>query len=337
LSEEGLSGIEASSGLVFVSADNGLYKSHDQGDTWEKDPFWQGFEFDNLSAENPQADHPYRMFISDDGMTVIAQATFGMYRSTDSGESWHSIFDGVYVDYLDDVALALETIAVSRSNPEIIYAVDLNYDLLRTVDGGENWTVAHEVAAADLIVVDPEDPDHIFLDFSPTRVSFDGGVTVLEEDALFPESVSINDYHVIFGEDDTILVGGLGGMLVSHDSGRSWHRIGQDPIPGPTPDVGIPGFFMPSSFEYEWLAELSDTWWVAGIAVHPMNSNVIAVATKIDGVFLTQDSGAHWASINRGLPKDSRGDFPIAEDIAWSSDGSRLFLATLSGLFVLSE
>lgn len=138
----------------------GFYKSTDAGETW-------------TSFSSELRDHVITYFdISSDGEVIYAVDEMKILKSTDSGETWSkydlhtsgyviemfsenpdrvlfSKIDGVY---LSEDGLQTETkvidvkgrhpsdIAIAPSDSNIVYAIDIGYDLYKSVDGGKTFT-----------------------------------------------------------------------------------------------------------------------------------------------------------------------------------------------------
>jgi len=166
----------AISGKVFAcTRDAGIQVSTDQGATWTKSLGNGLFGFSERASD---------ITVANDGILYAScglQSQDGLYKSTDSGETW---------EYLELPFGAYERIeiAVAPTNSDVLYALPQDSEtngvkfIVKTTDGGVTWETeetpgaqgmdnfARNQAWYDLsIAVDPTDEDRVFI----------GGVDVL--------------------------------------------------------------------------------------------------------------------------------------------------------------
>jgi photosystem II stability/assembly factor-like uncharacterized protein len=138
----------------------GFYKSTDTGVTWT--PFASEIKDQIITYFD----------VSSDGKVIYAVDEMQIRKSTDSGETWSAyelntygyviemfpddpnrvLFSKVDGVYLSEDGLQTETkvidvkgrhpsdIAIAPSNSSIVYAIDVGYDLYKSVDGGRTFT-----------------------------------------------------------------------------------------------------------------------------------------------------------------------------------------------------
>lgn len=101
---------------------------------------------------------------------LVGAASGGVFRSTDEGATWTPTFD-------DMPTLAIGDLAVSASNPDIVYAGtgeanagggSIAYDglgVFRSADGGQTWESRGLEHAGSIgrVLVDPTDPDRLYV------------------------------------------------------------------------------------------------------------------------------------------------------------------------------
>jgi len=110
-------------------------------------------------------------------------ASGGVFKSEDMGNSWEPVFD-------DEPTLSIGDIAISESNPEIMYVGtgeanagggSLAYDglgVFKSVDGGNTWEFSglEDAGSIGRIVVNPENPDVVYV-AAMGRLFSSGGTT----------------------------------------------------------------------------------------------------------------------------------------------------------------
>jgi photosystem II stability/assembly factor-like uncharacterized protein len=160
----------------------------------------------------------------------------GLWTSWDGGESWKRLTED---DGLPKGDLGRIGLAISRSNPEIVYAlVEAEQSaLVRSEDGGRSWkTVNDDPRTAERpfyyadIEVDPAWPNRLYSLTSRLQVSNDSGKTW---ETLGRSRDIHGDYHAIWIDPqwpEHILVGNDGGVGISHDRGATWDFVDDLPI-----------------------------------------------------------------------------------------------------------
>ncbi len=222
------------------NADRGVFKTVDGGKSWRKVLYVD----ERTGAADMVSDpsNPNRLFVA---MWDYRRWPWifrsggpgsGLYVTVDGGETWkrYSEEDGLPKGDLGRIGLA-----VSRSNPSIIYAlVEAEKSaLLRSSDGGKTWSKANEDQRtaerpfyyAD-IEVDPVWPNRLYNLTARLMVSEDSGKTF----AVLGRSREIHgDYHALWinpRDPDHIIAGEDGGLGISRDRGETWQFVGNLPL-----------------------------------------------------------------------------------------------------------
>jgi len=187
-----------------------------------------------------------------------------IYKTEDGGDAWTEV-------YVEPVKSArVRGLVIDRSQPQRVVAALSTGVILRTENGGEDWTLARnfENITPRNLLEHPQETETLYL---TTRtglyVSSDQGRS-FDERALpivDPSAVTVNP-----NGGDQLFVGGEGEMYRSVDRGESWTEI-----PILTPDR--PGL-------------------VQDIAVRPGNSRVLYYSVR-DVLYFSRDGGEFWRTI----------------------------------------
>jgi photosystem II stability/assembly factor-like uncharacterized protein len=160
----------------------------------------------------------------------------GLYASHDGGRTWKRRTEE---DGLPKGELGRINLAVSRSNPEIVYAqVEADKSaLLRSGDGGRTFASVNQspnIAPRPFyfaeLKVDPQWPNRLYSLGFNVRVSDDSGKTFT---ALGGVASIHGDYHTMWidpADPRHFFVGNDGGIAVSRDRGRSAAFIADLPL-----------------------------------------------------------------------------------------------------------
>lgn len=244
----------------------------------------------------------------------------GVWKTTDYGRTWQPIFDGQPTGSIGDIA-------VSRSNPEILYVatgeglqrpdLSVGNGVYKTTDGGRTWTHLglRDGQQMARIIVDPKNPDRVFVavlghPYGPNAErgiyrSLDGGRSFqpvlqkdedtggndVEFDPVNPNVVYATLWEARQGPwENGAWPGTGGGIFKSIDGGTTW-----TPLTKGLPDEGIIQ---------------------ADVAVAPSNNRrVFATVATPRGVFVyrSDDAGDSWRRVGDDPRVSARiggGDLP---------------------------
>jgi photosystem II stability/assembly factor-like uncharacterized protein len=229
--------VAAQGALHGPSAERGVYKSTDGGNTWNKILFVDdntGCSELSMDMKNPRIlyaamwDHrrlPWEVRSGGPGS--------GLYKSVDEGKTWTKLNKGL------PEKMGKMSIAVSRANPDKVYALvesDTHKELgglFVSYDAGASFSVAskdHRLTQRAWyyieVFLDPKDENTLFVFNSPGLISKDGGRTWSNIRGTH------GDYHHLWINPDNpknMVVSNDGGASVSFDQGRTWSAQNNQP------------------------------------------------------------------------------------------------------------
>ncbi len=243
--------------------------------------------------------------------TMFVATVRGAYKSTDAGQTWFQMFpQWPIVEWF-----ALE---VNREDPPVLFLGTWG-SAWRSTDGGQSWT---QMAPDDLrggiepIIADPVRPNIIYLgnnsatDNESIWKSTDSGITWRNihnnlqygpSDRVYASGIAVDPVDpdiIYFSRKDS---NGIGEALVkSTNGGDFWTDI------------------TPPGLNFSWLY---------GVAVLPIDHNIVFVGTDGNGTLRSFDGGETWEEINEGISCASS----RAESVVVDSATGIIYLGRHSG------
>ncbi len=236
------------SDVIFVAAqgplwskggERGLYKTTDGGKNWNRvlgNAEWTGVTDIIMDAEHPQTLYAATW---DRHRTVAAYMGggpgSGLHRSTDGGETWEALSNGLPTSNLGKIG-----IAQSPQRPEVLYAaIELDRKkgaVYRSEDRGSSWTKMSNTVSGGTgphyyqeLYASPHKFDRLYLMNVRVLTSEDGGKTFNE----LQERQKHSDNHVlVFKQDDPdyLMLGTDAGIYESFDLAQNWRYIKNLPL-----------------------------------------------------------------------------------------------------------
>jgi len=219
----------AANGDIFKpSPDRGVYKTTDGGETWRKTLFVSdstGAMDVEIQPGNPDVVYAWMSRIERKPWTIISGSyEGGFYKSTDGGETWENIRDG-----LPSELIGKGNLGVTAAKPDRIYALieaKPGGGFYRSDDFGESWQMVSDMPAMiqrpfyyTTLGTDPTDADVVYGGAEGFWRSRDGGVTW---NRLSTPHGDNHDIWVSPHDGDVMVQANDGGANVSTDGGETW-------------------------------------------------------------------------------------------------------------------
>lgn len=217
--------------------DRGIYKSIDGGASWKKVLYindMTGCSELSIDYSNPDVlyaamwEHQRKPWI-----VISGGEGSGLYKSIDGGETWNKIHKGLPEEK------GKMAIAVSRSNPEKVYALiesDTQKEksgLFVSNNGGKNWSrvsADHRLTQRAWyyieLFIDPQDEETVYVLSAPALRSIDGGRSW---ERLTGTHGDFHDLWINPENPKNMVIANDGGAAISFNYGATWSR--QDNMP----------------------------------------------------------------------------------------------------------
>ncbi len=234
----------AACGTLFSpSQERGIYRSTDAGDTWEQVLF-----VSDTTAAIDLVQHPTNPDIlyagfweRTRGLTARHSfgATTGIYKTTDGGDTWQELTNGLPTTSIDMGRVGL---TISQSNPKVLYALfdmpEQETWVFKTENGGELWERVNDNALYGMnsyfgwyfgqIRVHPQDENLVFALGQAIYRSGNAGNAWSD---IGNSDVHVDHHAMCFDVNSgKTYLGNDGGLYYSTNNGDEWIKINNLPI-----------------------------------------------------------------------------------------------------------
>ncbi|MFW6078672.1 MAG: WD40/YVTN/BNR-like repeat-containing protein [Gemmatimonadota bacterium] len=205
----------------------------------------------------------------------------GIYKTTDGGERWRELTNGVPEGDKGRIGLA-----IARTDPEVVMATietadDETHGTYRSEDGGASWEKVNDLNPRAMyyshIYIDPTNEDRVYVLYQEPARSDDGGRTFTELPSRATYDVGVHsDHHTMWidpNDPEHFYLAGDAGLHETWDMGLTYRRINNFAI-GQFYDIGLDmrdpywiyggmqdnHSFMGPNETRSWLGVLNDHW-----------------------------------------------------------------------------
>lgn len=312
----------ASSDTLFAGTDSaGVFRSRDGGASWE--PAGSGL---------PDAGVQAIAVAPSDHLTVYAWLDGRGWRSRDGGDHWARVgsFD-----------LAITSLAVDPTNPDVVFAGSYVGGVFRTADGGASWTGLLRGRGdnpVQSIQLDPSRPSTIYVSRGRTGVAetTDGGATWAKKNSgiyggwFTSLVISPSDPSVLYVAQASDESGRH--VFRSADGGESWRAAGPvdqsistlavDPNDPDTVFAGGNSFFqvggvwrsVDGGHHWRHASDGLTGGFVSTVDVDPTRPGVVYAGTSSIGAYRSWSGGWSWHAMAPGRLTGDEIEIEVAVD-----------------------
>ncbi len=217
------------SSIIYAAGSAGVYKTTNAGASWSST---NSNSYANSLVMDPT--NPQTLYVT----TGFYNANI-IRKTTDGGASWTTLTNGLPASHA-----ARTTLAISASNPSIVYASianDTSYALLglyRTTDGGATWVLQNSSTNYlggqgwydNSITVNPTNSSLVVAGGLDVYTSTNGGASFTQRSLWSTTNASRfthADIHYLGYDGTNLYCGSDGGVYLSTNDGSSWSDMNQ--------------------------------------------------------------------------------------------------------------
>lgn len=320
------------SGTIYVGTHSNLSKSIDSGQNWIT-IFTTGVTSFSISPENSdilylgssalglfkctdggaQGDDSWEVIYEHLPFTFIALNPLNssviyiatdsrIYKSTDGGQSFQEITSNIGLNFEN-----IKTIAINSVNTNIVYVVTLWGGILKTIDGGINWSQIMDNDSITSLVIDPSTPSTIYAGSNQGiyKTSDSGESWGMVNTGLLNQEVRQLDINP--NNPSILYAATAGGVHKTSDNGGNWAVINNginnlkincmavDPVTTAILYAGTAsGLYKSPDFGVSWALIKSGR--IKSLAVNPLNTSILytCITGEENGLFRSNDAGQSW-------------------------------------------
>ena len=288
--------VPKSQGFVIAGARNGLlFTSSNGGASWTNLPF-EGQLTGVLHALEVDPRYTGTWYA---GMEGDHPWTSGVYKTTDGGHSW-KLLPGTS-------GKAVWSLALWPASPDVIGA-GTGDGVVRSVDGGENWTQISDTRNEELrpvvsLAFHPSNRDIVYAGTThlPWRTS-DGGASWQSIHTGMLDDSDVFSIQVDAHKPESVYASACSGLYQSSDSAGHWNKL-------PTPKGAFRTIF---------------------VALDPRHNGFVFAGTT-EGLLRSEDGGKVWRVVSSEAVRSIAFDPGVPERIFFASATAGLMLSTDGG------
>lgn len=318
-----------SMGHIFVGTENFLFRSTDDGVTWEilnegqfivrsilvtsGDDLFVGLAMGGgiyRSTDNGDTlvqvmlDNDVNALAANNDSVIFAGTSTGVYRSADNGDTWQSVSSGL-------VDLNILSLGIDADNT--LYAGA--YGIFRSENNGDNWTTAYNgVTANRVFSLDSNMEGNLFALADGVYTSSDNGDTWTRVSEDIPGEAFQSILVHTNGDIYVTAYDTVGLLFRSTDNGQTWEELLQnsqliiphDVAVNPEGDIFVAGESagvlrsVDNGITWETTDNGLDCNYISTIAIN--DTGCIFIGSRLcDTLYRSMDNGDTWMPVMNGI------------------------------------
>jgi len=270
--------------VVFAGTADGVYRSTDRGKTFRRTNFPDKVQIWSFLVD-----------ANDRKLIYAGGSPISMYRSEDTGETWHKLPDpGMPDRAVMPFACRVMRLAQHPSHPGTIFAALEVNGVMRTTDGGESWSDCSSG------LIELAQKPHL-----KSKIVSD----TYNEGMLDGHAIAISP-----ADPDKVIVAVRMGLFETADGGKTWQDMELGRFSPTTYGRDINGAVYRSTDNgttWKRFDKVQVHGTIMSVALHNTDPNQVFIGARYDGeIYGTEDGGATWDSLP--LPSDVKDIYSVA-------------------------